>query len=576
MEDLKNWLKKREKQAAVSESVAIPNSVKHFLFSLDQETHILIKSFLQEKLSMDLEEVERLIKNPTELENLVKSQSSGLHKKIAEEKLFKNAKQLCEALYYLSAKDLNKAIDPKDFKENIVPHIHKNGKNIVSHKNQMQQFSAHPEYLKMLKDPSTFKAIPFQEGISAKMIHKKRGYTDKDGDFVFFVDPEKHSTFMTKPYHPINDEAELTRFPLHGWATVTTKALFNAGKIGHLAEDVGLHEHEGHPVTVHKFNNKADQMATAKFDDHDYDPLEVHQIGTMDYLANNLDRHQGNLMVYKDKADNSHLMGIDHERNFVYQDTLDGQGYDAPETMFGYSALRGLEHPLKESNLDHPVKPLLDWWKKHGMNIQKEFTNQTSSIVDPAVRKHVYDNFMSRWERMDDWVKNTNPKDSYRDLHGVDTFDPAPIKQFKQPINQKILKALPKKPRDAISALYDVANRPDQLNVSQADQVTEALKHIVSKMSPEEIADVYKTSLENPHWDIFGNKQIPKLRSIILDHLLKPEEYHKNKPLYKLNHIKAIADTIDSLPEEHNKGLIQKQQAKKLRALINKVTRRAA
>lgn len=575
MKDLKNWLKKRENQTAVSEPVVVPNSIKDFLFSLDQETHILVKSFLQEKLSMDLEEVERLIKNPAELENLVKSQASGLHKKIAEEKLLKNAKQLCEALYYLSEKDLKKAIDPEDFKQNVMPHIDKNGKNIVSHKNQIQQFPAHPEYLNMLKDSSTFKAIPFEEGISAKMIHKKRGYTDKDGVFVSVSDPKKHSTFMTKPYHPVNDDTDLTRFPLHGWATMATKALFNAGKIGHLCEDVGVHEHEGHPVTVHKFNNNAEMIGDTR-GDHKIDPLQVHQIGAMDYLANNLDRHLGNLLVHKDEKGKSHLLGIDHERNFVYQDLYGDMDYDIAETPFGYSSIRGLSRASSLSDLDQPMRPFVDWWKKNGMNIQKEFAKQTGHISDPAVRKHVYDNFMGRWERMDDWAKQADKKATYRHLYDDESFESAPIKQFKQPINQKILNALPKNPRDAVSALYDVANRPNQLNVSQAGQVTETLKHIVSKMSPEEIADVYKTSLENPHWDIFGNKQIPKLRSIILDHLLKPEEYHKNKPLYKLNHIKAVADAIDSLPEEHKKGLIQKQQAKKLRALINKVARKAA
>lgn len=570
------WLQKRELQKKEAEPVMdFPQSIEKLLLSFDLETRILLKSYLSKNGKVDLEKIESFIRNPDSINHLSKGEPK-FYQDFIKEKYLLTAKKLVEDLYYFSAQDLSKAIHPDDFKESIEPHIDDNGKAIVDHKDQMEQMPAHPEYLKMLKDPYKFGSIPFDEGISAKMIHKKHGYTDKSGDFVSYGNPEQHSTFMTKPYHPLNDDAELTRFPLHGWATMATKSLFNAGNIGHLAEDVGVHEINNRPVTVHKFNDKADQMATARFDDHNYDPLEVHQIGVMDYLANNLDRHIGNVMVHKDDKGKSHLMGIDHERNFVYQDTLKGHNYDAPETALSYSSVRGLEHPLNNSNFNQPVKPLLAWWKKHGMNIQKEFAKQTSSIKDPAIRKHVYDNFMGRWERMNDWANQTNPNDSYRDLHNVETFEEAPIKKFTQPINAKILAALPKNPRDAVAALFDIVNRKDKLTPQQSTQIKDTLSNIVKKLDPKELSGIYKDSLDNPNWQVYGGKGVPNIRSIILDHLLKPEEYHKNKPLYKLNHIKAIADTIDSLPEEHHRGLIQKEQAKKLRGLISKVTRRAA
>lgn len=566
MNKISAWLQKRELLKKEAEIVDIPRSLKDLLFSVDRETKSLLKSYLRSKSDLPLEEVESFIRNPKFIDDIIKSQPSNFHKRFVEEKFLKSAKSLCESLYYLSSQDLSKAIDPEDFKNQIYAHIDENGKNIVDHKDQMNQFPAHPEYLKMLKDPRKFGSIPFEEGISAKMVHNKHGYTDKGGDFVSYTNPH---TFMTKPYHPKNDEANLTTFPLHGWATMATKSLFNAGKIGHLCEDVGIHEHEGRPVTVHKFNNNADMIADMN-EHHDIDPLEIHQISVMDYLANNLDRHAGNLMVHKDKSGNSHLLGIDHERNYAYEKQ------NFLETPFEYSKSIGLSKAKRHSDMNAKGAPLIDWWKKNGMNIQKEFAKQTGSIQDPAIRKHVYDNFMGRWERMDDWAKNANRNASYRDFHNDNTFEGAPLKEFKQPINKKILASLPKNPRDAVSALYDVANRKDKLNHTQSGQIKEVLSNLIKRMNPEEIAQVYKTSLDNPNWEVRGSKSIPNIRSIILDHLNKPEEYHENKPLYKLNHIKAIADTIDALPEDHLKGLIQKQQAKKLRNLISKVTRKAA
>lgn len=573
--DLKNWFQKRELRKKEAEIVDTPESLEKLLASLNIETRVLLKNHLSKSGKIDLNDIESFIKNPKSIEHLYKDEPKFYQNFIKQKYLF-CAKNLCKSLYYLSSQDLNKmAIDPKDFQEKIEPHIDDNGKNIVNHKDQMQQFPAHPEYSKMLKDPNRFKASPIVEGIAAKMVHIKNGYTDEDGDFVHYGNEKNKHTFMTKPYHPVNDDADLTRFPLHGWATIATKALFNAGKIGHLCEDVGIHEHENKPVTVHKFNNDAVPLFNIG-EGHKFDSTEVHQIGVMDYLANNLDRHLGNLMAYKDDKNKSTLLGIDHERNFVYQNSLTDQSYDVTETPFGYSRLRGLERARRMSDLDKPIQPFVDWWKKNGMNIQKEFAKQTGHITDPAIRKHVYDNFMGRWERMDDWAKQANKKSSYRNLYDDESFESATIKPFNQPINKKILAALPKNPRDAVSALYEVANKRQKLDLAQSHQVTEAFKNIIGKMSPEDLADIYKSSLENPNWEIYGSKAVPKLRSIILDHLLKPEEYHKNKPLYKLNHIKAIADTIDSLPEGHNKGLIQKQQAKKLRSLINKVTRKAA
>lgn len=573
MKDLKIWLQKRKLNKKEAEGIQSPESLEDFFSFFSTETKILLKNYLSKNGQIDLKQVESFIKNPESVNSLYKDEAK-FYQNFIKEKYLTQAIDLCKSLYYLSAEDLNKmAIDPKDFKQKISNYIDDNGKNIVSHKNQMQDFPASKSYVNFLNHPKKEKALDFTEGLASKMVHNHQHEYLPEGKTRKL---NQKDTYMIKPYHPTNDDADLTQFPLHGWSTITTKALFNAGNIGHLSEDVGVHEHEGTPITVHKFNNNADMMLSKRYDDHLVDPLEIHQIGVMDYLANNLDRHLGNLMLYKDKTGTPHLMGIDHERNFVYNNTYKDQEYDVPETPFGYSKVKGLEETSNGAKEWKSHKPLVDWWNKNGMNIQKEFAKQTSSIKDPAIRKHVYDNFMHRWERMDDWAKFIKSNQAYQAVNAEDLFEPAEIKKFQQPINQKILAALPKNPRDAVSALFDIANRNKKLNINQASQVKEALSSVIKQMDPKTLAGIYKDSLENPNWEIYGSKAIPNLRSLILDHLTKPEEYYKNKPLYKLNHIKAVADTIDSLPEEHNKGLIQKEHAKKLRGLISKVTRKAA
>ena len=98
----------------------------------------------------------------------------------------------------------------------------------------------------MLKSGLEFEGHKLDEnGISAKMVHE----IEDDAS------PHDPNIYMAKPYHKKIESGTKSwvKHPILGWATMATKALFNAGKIGHLCEDVSAHEHEGVPLTVHKF-----------------------------------------------------------------------------------------------------------------------------------------------------------------------------------------------------------------------------------------------------------------------------------------------------------------------------------
>jgi hypothetical protein len=432
----------------------------------------------------------------------------------------------------------------------------------------MKDFPAHANYVNFIKHPEKQNSKYFDEGISPKLVHTHTVQYLSNKKTKKLSSPE---TYMAKPYHPVNDETDMTDFPLHGWATIATKSLFNAAGIGHLCEDVSVHEHENHPFTVHKFKNNADPIFERQYEigEHNINPLHIHQIGVMDYLTNNLDRHLGNLLIYKEKG-NTVPLAIDHERSFAYKDSLEDVDYDEPETPFGYLKSHGLNALSNISqNQISSHKPLVDWWKKNGMKIQKQLANQVSHIKDPAIRKHVYNNFISRWERMDEWANFIDKNYLYNDEFAHEHFNPALIKQFKQPINKEIFSSLPKNPRDAVSAVFDVANRKAMLSPREKKYLTNLFDGLIDKMSPKEMADVYKAGMSNPNWDHPG---LTSINNMIFDHLVKPKEYNKNKKAYKLNHIKSIVDTIDESQGDHT---VHKLIGKKLEKLMGKATRKA-
>lgn len=586
--NLKKWAEKRSLQTPQLEKIELPRSFSDLLSSLDKETSILLKSYLSEKSHIKIEDLEKCLTQKAFKDALIKKQPSAFHRKLTEEKIYKSAKQVAEALYYLSARDLSKAIHPEEFKASVVDQVDKDAPRWLDHKDQMAKFPANQNFVAFTKHPDNISStVPKHDGISSKMVHEL--WHDYTGAKPKELAGTEH--FMTKPYHQKVESQtnHLNHFPQGGWSTMTTKALFNAGNIGHLAEDVGVHEHEGTPITVHKFHPKADIIWNHQ--GGEIDPLQIHQIGVMDYLTNNVDRHAANLMSYPMENGKSNILAIDHERNFGYNQSMnDQEGWSGAEskiqeTPFDYMGnLGGLTAanqytPEAKTGQNFNYKPLADWWSKNGMKIQKEMATQLGSIKDSAVRKHIYDNFMNRWDRMNDWADNAKKTGHYSGVETEQLFEPAQMKKFKQPVNKKILETLPKNPKDALSAIYDIVNRKHDynkgLNGKQVSQLSGVVKDIVNKMSPEEISDVYNSSKENHNWNKAGRKHVADLhiRNVIMEHLYHPEGFTGHAPAYKLNHMKAIADAIDSNPSSNE---IEKQHSDKLKGIIERTVRGAA
>ena len=184
---------------------------------------------------------------------ILDSMPSGFHRHLLSKCVDEFSAKLGYILFDLTLSDLQKKVKEKDWnrvagKNDADAHL------TVDHKPHLEKFPVHPEYSKMLNSDKSYKGHKLEEnGISAKMVHEINGYHDESGDWV--STPQTEGLFMSKPYHKKIESATKSwvKNPILGWATMATKGLFNAGGIGDLAEDVTAHEHEGVPLTVHKF-----------------------------------------------------------------------------------------------------------------------------------------------------------------------------------------------------------------------------------------------------------------------------------------------------------------------------------
>lgn len=575
-----NWFNKRTLKKSEQEKLPCPTSFDDLFKSLSKENSLLLKTYLQSKIKNSIKDVEEYVL--TNQSSLIKNQPSNFQKKLAKDSLEKDLRTVIKSLVFLAEADLTKAIDPKQFNSNIKSNVDSEGQRLIDHSLHLTQHPAPEAYTNFLNDE---RKIPGHwdenAGISPKLVHEIKGYNHPEHGYVNYSSPK---TFMTKPYHQAVDSefVGMTHFPTGGWATMTTKDLYHAGGIGDLVEDVSVHEHEGTPVTVHRFTPNAETIFyhRSEYKQPNMEHLPVKQIAVMDYLTNNTDRHLGNLLVHQHEPGKYKPLAIDHERAFGYGEALRDSLGQYPETPFGYMLFGGLNRALDHVNItDH--SDLTGWWKEKGRDIQKTFAKNLSSIKDDSIRKHLYDNFMSRWNRMDSWVDHVNKHNIHSEPDAWGDFEEAPIKKFKQPLNQKFFDSLPKNPKDAIATIYDVVNRKHQLssrslNQKQVGQINEAIHNIVKDLDPQQLADIYKSSKGNPHWNSDGVKShFSKLnvRPIILNHLYNPESYQDGTPAYKLNHIQAISDIIDSDPKSN---AIARAHSDKLKGIMVKHTKGAA
>lgn len=267
------------------------------------------------------------------------------------------------------------------------------------HQNQ----PAHPEYkMNVLHHPKAQKADASRGmGAAPKMIHTVSG-------------PDSETKFMAKPYHaPIEKWASSwTKHPIKGWASLTTKKLFDAAGMSDLAEDISAHIHKGVPIIVSKFHPGAQESYGM---DEPFNPKDVAKISIMDFLTNNQDRHAGNIM----RVNGHQPLAIDHERNFQYFKPKPG---DESGAVSPFHALNNSGFAYKNRALPSQVDifgdELFDWWKNSRHNIKKEMQKNLKFIKDPAIKRHIAENFNARWEWMNDHVENSAPADLF-DKHAL-------------------------------------------------------------------------------------------------------------------------------------------------------------
>ena len=588
MSKIKRWASKRTREVIKTEPLAL-STVTDFLVHLESEHGPLAAKafcdiakshapFIINKHAPDgkvLHFAEQYLTDRSFREKTLDGMASGFHRHLLAESMREFSRTVSDLLKSFSVQDvdssLKKAVHKKDWTR-ISNKVNPDAHLTVDASKHVQQFQVHQPYKEMLDNKDlTFPHHKLDEnGISAKMVHE---IDEGHGG------PE---LYMAKPYHKKIESATKSwvKNPILGWATMANKALYDAGKIGHLNEDVSAYEHEGVPLTVHRFSHGFKPVnLTARFErGNEVDPVDLHKIGVMDYLTNNLDRHGGNLMLGTSDNHNEQgylpVLAIDHERSFQYVNHM----RDQASRRAGKEYVRGLhdqhmhrENPLAymrhqaagqllqgAKNNWHSHEQLTDWWTNHGRDIKSALEGQLEGIKDESVRNHVRDNFNSRWNKMNNWVDRmkSDPNSDEMFTHNAlgDAFeDTRNIPQSKPRISANVLRALPRNKKDAMLAIVDMVNKKDRLTPHQHHLLSSAMDKVISSMTPEEAADTFRSVVDNPHAStkkVIDNPELnPRLR--MLNHFHQAHEWDAgNNPIYKMNHMNAIANVIDSLPAE--------------------------
>ncbi len=584
MKNISNWIAERLAESALQKGAKIemPASGIDGLFcSVEKEKgkearQTLAKEFfnklsgiantyLKEKDDPEhtVKQYEKYVTDPKFKEEVKKRAPSEFHRTLIENEVNTSWGKIAGSLKSFSKAELSKAVQEKDM--NRIKRAHNKDADLtVDHKPHLEQFPAPVEYDRMLKDPAKFKSVSkdsVTSGISAKMVHNATGYSDGDG----WVSYAKHKTLMSKPYHKKIESKTRSwvKHPILGWASMATKALFNAGKIGHLAEDVSVHEHDGVPMTVHSFAPDYQDVATyatgldlrKELGKRPVDSLQLHQIGVMDFLTNNLDRHGNNLMIadHTDERGYHPVLAIDHERNFQYnKNHWNASGSrSSPLHFLSHQALGR----MTEANHFDGYHELKDWWHENGQPIKDEFLNQVQHIKDENIRKHVTDNFLDRHRAMTEWTKDgTGDAWEKKSIGRAESY----LQKFQPPkASSKALSKMIERqdPIAALNTISDVINGRDSLRPSQFWAVKNAITKTVSGMNPEQVGDAIKHIVQNPKFATKKMKDFPVM-DWVLDHASQPEGYDGNGfPVHKMSHLARAAEAIDSLPADKKEVL---------------------
>jgi 8-oxo-dGTP diphosphatase len=324
--------------------------------------------------------------------------------------------------------DLAKAIDSKAFRA-----IHQSHRpdyaEEVDHTQHLKEADLHPDAKQFFDSQEQHRP---EITVTQPRAGEKRN--DENGISTKLTFPE-HG-FMIKPYHrePERDTQHYAGHPTGGWATIANRNLYRAAGIGHLNEDVEAHQHEGIPVTAHRFHPDAARLRSIN-NPHternftirgnvegfkpkmNVNPLHVQQLGVMDFLTGNIDRHTQNVMVNLKPNQQGHheLLSIDADKSFHYHQNPRshrrgppaGPGeklIDHPAHYVKDSALGQLQGTGRQFDAAYPQ--LHQWYGENRQKITQQFTKDLGAIKNPFLRHHIEQNFSTRMATLDKWHAN--------------------------------------------------------------------------------------------------------------------------------------------------------------------------
>jgi 8-oxo-dGTP pyrophosphatase MutT (NUDIX family) len=296
------------------------------------------------------------------------------------------------------------------------------------------------------------------EGITRKKVFTAQVAGSKD--------PVK---FMVKPYHErvIQRCKKWMQFPIQGWAEMTNQALYHAAGIGHLHQKVHVAEHDMGPGHEHEPalvvhiapNHKAVCDGGGNSFGGEKNREDVRKIALMDFLANNSDRHSGNLMVNQETGA---PLAIDQSRNFQYVKPRNDSGLALDGDQFGSyhreASITNLEPFLdngagsfhdRQMDLLERYAPTIQWWGEVGDKVRKAFHDRLDQIKDPEVRDHLKRNFDARADWLDerahfglgnygtDWYHDAVPMYRPDEMSEAEKDDPEAVARFEARIRSK-------------------------------------------------------------------------------------------------------------------------------------------
>lgn len=283
-----------------------------------------------------------------------------------------------------------------------------------------------------------------QDGATPKQFVRVAGQRDAKGRVM----PSR--TFMLKPYYEdFGGWTNTYNYPTAGWAEIATQALMHAGGLGHMSQRVHSHVPDvdqrrnikgASPVLtveiepgMHRIGYAIDRNGpNADSNSSDWGESghfgkvkvsdrvrgEAAKLAAMDFLTNNQDRHELNLLFRpndtKEGPEMGDLLAIDNGRSFHYHSanrfySSEGRAVDH---LFNYMHAPGYSmFGLRDGkNLRTVMTSVSDWWKKNGHGVRAEMTKQLKGIKHRRFADHIEKSFNARADALDKFVKTFKKK----------------------------------------------------------------------------------------------------------------------------------------------------------------------